>query len=233
MVALVSIGSLLWFARSYARRLGSSSAATFLLMLSFQFHLPFYISRTLPNTFAASLIWIAISFWLRNSDFISITVLAFAGLVVRCDTILIVIPMGILMVFVERIRIVKAVAVSVVASLSSIAASLAIDSWFWGRWCWPEMEVLLFNTIQNRSGDWGVSPWHWYFTSALPRSLLFAYPLAPVRTHYYKNHCFNANVGIVIMKRNGSNLHRHTFYKEQSVENVCDNVIFIEHGTCV
>ena len=209
MVALISISSLIWFARSYANRLGSSSAAIFLLMLSFQFHLPFYISRTLPNTFAASLIWIAVSFWLRNSHFISIAVLAFAGLVVRCDTILVVIPMGIFMLFVERIRIVKAVVVSVVASLSSIAVSVAIDSWFWGRWCWPEMEVLLFNTVQNRSGDWGVSPWHWYFTSALPRSLLFAYPLAPVRISTTKSSMSKLTLALMI-KDDGSNWHRHS-----------------------
>ena len=30
----------------------------------------------------------------------------------------------------------------------------------------------------NRSSEWGVQPTHWYFTSALPRTLLGAAPLA-------------------------------------------------------
>lgn len=32
----------------------------------------------------------------------------------------------------------------------------------------------------RRSKDWGVMPWHWYFTSVLPRALMAAMPLTCV-----------------------------------------------------
>lgn len=41
--------------------------------------------------------------------------------------------------------------------------------------------VLFFNAVENRSSEWGVAPFHWYFTSALPRALLGAVVLIPVR----------------------------------------------------
>lgn len=45
---------------------------------------------------------------------------------------------------------------------------------------WPEGEVLLFNTLENKSSDYGISPWYWYFVKALPKGLMFTIFLVPV-----------------------------------------------------
>lgn len=58
--------------------------------------------------------------------------------------------------------------------LIGLACTIPLDSFFWQSSfpLWPEWTAFRYNTIQGHSADWGVSPWHFYFASALPRLLL-------------------------------------------------------------
>jgi alpha-1,6-mannosyltransferase len=80
--------------------------------------------------------------------------------------------MGLWVIIFQSRLLMKTVLSTALALALGIGLSLSIDSFFWRRIVWPELEVLLFNTVENRSSDWGVSPWHWYFSVALPKLLM-------------------------------------------------------------
>lgn len=145
-----------------------------------QFHLPFYMSRTLPNTFALILAYAAHAELLGGSGYGSLAILGFAAAVFRCDLLVLIAPIGLLLLAQGRVAFFKAALATASAAPLGGVLSVAVDSLMWGRWLWPEFEVLWFNTAENKSGDWGHSPPLWYFYSALPRALLGALPLAAI-----------------------------------------------------
>jgi alpha-1,6-mannosyltransferase len=59
-----------------------------------------------------------------------------------------------------------------VSFLTALATSVPIDSYFWQRPLWPELCGFYYNVVRGSASHWGVSPWHYYFTSALPRLLV-------------------------------------------------------------
>ena len=50
--------------------------------------------------------------------------------------------------------------------------TVPLDSFFWHQFpSWPELTSFLFNVVEGKSVDWGTSPFHFYFTNALPKIL--------------------------------------------------------------
>ncbi|KAM7261106.1 hypothetical protein ACFE04_026581 [Oxalis oulophora] len=113
----------------------------------------------------------------RLIDMLSFNDQIFSTIIFRCDMVLLLGPIGLHLLLTRSISIWGALKYCVGIALLSVGLTILVDSVMWKKLLWPEFEVLFFNSIQNRSSEWGTSPFHWYFSSALPRSLLAAYPL--------------------------------------------------------
>ena len=152
----------------------SRRASVFLALLTaLQFHLPFYLSRTLPNTFATVVTTVALADWVDGrAPRRALVLLAAAAAALRCDVVLLAGVVGLHILATATLPFLSAVAASLAGGLGAAAASVAFDSYFWGRGAlseaavrglglstsslvWPELLVLLFNAPSSSSGSGG------------------------------------------------------------------------------
>ena len=146
---------------------GQTVGDVFILLSAAQFHLPFYASRMLPNTFAMILTNVAMAAWIQNPrQKFSLYLLLFATvrsdrLVVtqmtmlfqicfRCDALLLLLPFLAHLLLKRHITVWGLVWHLSVGALLSLSITVSVDSFFWGRWVWPEGEVFYFNAILQR-----------------------------------------------------------------------------------
>ncbi|KAI4354672.1 hypothetical protein L6164_003519 [Bauhinia variegata] len=161
-------------------KFGRQVEAFFVILTAIQFHLLFYCTRQLPNILALGIVNLAYGYWFKGHFYAALNSLIFATIVFRCDTLLLLGPLGLQLLLTKEVSFWGALKRCIGMALLCIGLTILVDSVFWKRWLWPEFEVLWFNSVLNRSSEWGTHAFHWYFTSALPRSLLAAYPLSLV-----------------------------------------------------
>ena len=232
VLAMTVVAALGRFRRVLSKNFGKEVGIAFAVITSTQFHLPFYASRTFPNTFALVLTTFALADWMeahfegngmeqcvtktsqlngveecqKNNkvdyrNYRAVFLLTLASVVFRCDVLLLLAPVGIHMLAMRSMSVTKAVLFGAKCVVGCLALTVAVDTAAWApvdsvsenndlvsennqHWpgatgfFWPEGTVFWFNTYENRSGEWGVSPWYWYVLNALPRALLGAFPFA-------------------------------------------------------
>ncbi|KAI0067225.1 alpha-1,6-mannosyltransferase subunit [Artomyces pyxidatus] len=190
VLATINATTLVLLRRSVARRFGRLAGVFFALLTCTQSHLPFWMGRTLPNMFALAPVNVAT--WLlmnreknalrvpeRNIR-VALSLLTFTAVVLRAEVVLLLGPLALQALFCRWITFRSLVKTGIMSGISSIALTVAVDSYFWDKWLWPECSGIHYNVYQGKSSEWGVSPYHAYVTTHIPKLLLSALPLSLV-----------------------------------------------------
>lgn len=170
--------------RTIIQKLGLPVGAWFTVITITQFHFVFYMSRLLPNIMALPLTLFAVKFWIDRRERFFIVSSGATIIIFRSE---LAILFGLLLlydIYFKRTTIPEVLKTAIPAAIILVAFTILVDSFFWQRFLWPEAEVFWYNTILNKSKDWGTSPFLWYFYSALPRALGASLIFIPIGLYY-------------------------------------------------
>ncbi|KAF8440477.1 alpha-1,6-mannosyltransferase subunit [Boletus edulis BED1] len=189
MLASLNAFALILVRRAVSTRFGRQTSWWYALLTCSQFHLPFWMGRTLPNMFALVPVNLA-NYMLYNRTpksrqasktriTIAVGLLTFTAVVFRSEVALLLAPLALQLLIQGHTTFLDLVKVGLLVGLTSIAITIMVDSYLWNRWpLWPELYCLYFNVYLGKSADWGTSPAHTYFTAYLPKLLLGTMPIA-------------------------------------------------------
>ncbi|KAL0234270.1 hypothetical protein PCE1_001307 [Barthelona sp. PCE] len=191
-LALILSGSFIEIQSDIYYNVSELAATLFGFIVSSMFHIMFYSSRLLTNTFALLFFNLALGNMIYNTkkhNRHAFFFLCTAALIFRSEISIFIAAFSLHCLLSRKVTILEFVTQGLRAVASILIPSILFDSLFWNRWCWPEFEVWFFNVVQNKSSLWGVLPWSWYFLRAIPKVCITFLPfLLLLRLSFIKRH---------------------------------------------
>ncbi|KAI0505101.1 Alg9-like mannosyltransferase family-domain-containing protein [Xylaria bambusicola] len=188
LLGLINSAALLTFKHNLGRAFGRSTARWYTVLQACQFHILFYASRPLPNMFAFPLTTLAFSYLIPHPDprkqgvryKVAIALLTLATAIFRSELAILMVTVTVYgLISPPRISLPQITAPFLGFFAVALLVSVPIDSYFWQKPLWPELWGFYYNAVLGSSSEWGVSPLHYYFTSALPKILTSSLVLLP------------------------------------------------------
>ena len=187
-LALLSVSqlSIYGFAKKVSGLYGIATANFFLLFTATQFHVPFYISRTLPNFLVLPIVVVGLAQFLAidipstttqsptRRVQLGVALLVSAGIIGRSEIAVLcgtIVFLDLLLSTSPKRYILTILPAVIVSGIVSAAATVAVDTRLWKTPSLPELEGLMFNIVGGHASEWGVQHWSYYFVS-LPKLLL-------------------------------------------------------------
>ena len=121
------------FSNAVSIRFGQRAGRLTSLLTAVQFHMPFYMSRTLPNTFALAFCLIAYSLWLRGRALSALLLVACAMIIFRCDLLLLIAPLTLQLLISREVPFWYTACLGICVSIMALLLSVSVDSYFWRR----------------------------------------------------------------------------------------------------
>jgi alpha-1,6-mannosyltransferase len=132
-LGLISWASFVRFRKSVSSKFGDRCGKITAILASLQFHLPFYMSRTLPNSFALIGCLHAFSNWLNGSPLTALVQITIAMVLFRCDMLVLLAPLTLQMLLAKEVPFWRTAFVGLGTGALTLCASVLVDSFFWKR----------------------------------------------------------------------------------------------------